>query len=490
MKTKIFTVIFIISILFSINLKAETQISEIEKDIKEILLNCSPSVAKIISEDGRRIISSGVVIDNGYILSHSHIFYPEKDVFVENYKGKRAKVEVVGISRENSLALLKVDEKLFSLPKFGDSSKVEVGDWVVVIGSSINSFPSASFGIVNSTRENEFNVSLATPPGGSGSGVFNSKGELIGILRGAIAEKNFEIFRFERREREGEVVEFPSFSSGGSFSMVIPLNRAKAIYEELKNKGIEKRAYLGVFLRDVGKRVFIEDVEKGSAADKAGLKENDYIISINGKRVYSSDELSSEVKKMRPGEKAVIELERDGKLIKKEIILGEAPRRYFDFPRMEPKTFRRFPVLPGAYLGVLIDTVPEGNEPHKGAYVKKVYKKSPAEKAGLREGDIIISIGKEKVFSPEDIIEIIGKKKAGDNVEISYVRDGKENKCNAILEKRKDWTWYWDWDEFSRYFNEGFKDYMEEMKKAIQSFRERLNSMKIMIKSKKEGIEI
>lgn len=505
MRKKIFSIFIIFMLIFGHNLYSEKQIAEIEKEIKEIVKKCSPYVAKVISEDGRRIISSGVVIDRGYILAHSHALYPDKEISVENFKGERVKAEVIGVDWENSLALLKVEDKYFEVPKFGEVSKMEVGDWVIAIGSSFESFPSASFGIVNSIRGEGIHVSLATPPGGSGSGVFNSKGELIGVLRGDISGR--EIWFSFRGERSS------SYKAGGSFSVIIPVGRAREIYEDLKERGYGKRPYLGVTVKEVDGRVIVQSVWKGSPADKAGLKSKDYIISVNGKRIYDQNDLSNIIQKMKAGDKVVLEIERDGKLMKKEAILEKAPEGYFQFPAPPVAPVPPAPpapptpplkVAPRAYLGVLVDYVPKGLEPRKGAYVKRVEEDSPADKAGLKKGDIIITVDSEKIFSPDDLIEVIGDKKPGDRVEIEFVRDGKENKCTVILGKRREWTWYWDWDDFSKYFElekwkgEAQKEKWqkeierarEELRKALQSLREKFDSVKIMIKSKKEGIEI
>lgn len=510
MKTKIFSIFIIFLILLGYNLYSDPQIADIEKEIKEIVKKCSPSVAKIISEDGRRIISSGIAIDKGYILAHSHALYPDKEIFVENYKGEKIRVDVIGVDWENSLALLKVEEKYFEIPRFGDLSKAEVGDWVIAIGTSFESFPSASFGIINSIKKKGVNASLATPPGGSGSGVFNSKGELIGILRGDISGR--EVWITVRKEKK-EIVS--PFRAGGSFSMIIPVGRAKEIYEDLKKKGYEKRPYLGVTVKEVDDRVIVQNLWKNSPAEKAGLKSKDYIISVNGKRIYNQDDLSDIIQEMKVGDKVTLEIERDGKLMKKEAILEEAPKGYFQFPA--PPVSPGFPVppvtpapplaiAPKAYLGVLVDSVPKGIEPQKGAYVKRVEDRSPAEKAGFKEGDVIITVDKEKIFSPDDLIECIRNKKPGDRIEIGFIRDGKENKSTVTLGKRKEWTWYWDWDDFSKYFElekqkmemqkerEKMKIELEKMKeelrKALQSLREKFDSIKIMVKSKKEGIEI
>jgi S1-C subfamily serine protease len=527
MKTKIFSIILSIFVVLVYSLYSETQISNIEKDIKEIVKKCSPSVAKVISEDGRKIISSGVVIDKGYILAHSRALHPDKEVFVENYKGEKVKADLIGVDWENFIALLKVDGKYFEVPKFGSLSKVEVGDWVIAIGTSFESFPSASFGIVNSIKGKEFNVSLATPPGGSGSGVFNSKGELIGILRGDISGRDVWI-SFSSYDRKN----IPTFMAGGSLSMIIPVERAREIYEDLKKESYEKKPYLGVTIKEVDGRIIVQSVWKKSPAEKAGVKENDYIISLNGKRIYKQGDLSNMIQERKVGDKVTLEIERDGKLMKKEAVLEEAPKGYFAFPPLPPSPPYPPPIPPSplkiapkAYLGVLVDTIPKGIESEKGAYIKRVEDGSPADKAGLKEGDIIISVDKERIFSPDDLVEVIGNRKPGEHVEIGFIRDKKESKCTVTLAKRKEWTWYWDWDDFSNYFElgrekeetekefnkrmedlfernkkEAEKEYSkmkkelekakEELRKAMEALRERFDSIKIMVKSKKEGIEI
>ncbi len=496
MRKKFLSIIVIFLLFWSLNLFSDPKISDIEKEIKEIVKKCSPAVAKIISEDGRKIISSGVAIDKGYILAHSYALYPDKEIFVENFKGERTKADVVGVEWENSLALLKVEEEYFEVPKFGEPSKVEIGDWVIAIGTSFESFPSASFGIINSIKNEGVHVSLATPPGGSGSGVFNSKGELIGILRGDISGRDIRITAWrERREIISPI------RSGGSLSMIIPVGRAKKVYEDLKRKSFEKRPYLGVTVREIYDRVIVQSVWKRSPAEKAGIREKDYIISIDGRRIYKQEDLSRMIQERKVGDKVIIEIERDGKLMKKEVFLEEAPKGYFGFPPYPaPPPIK---IAPKGYLGVLVDYVPKGIEPRKGAYVKRVEDDSPAERGGLKEGDIIISVDKEKIFSPDDLIEVIGNKRPGDNVEVSYIRNGKEGKCNVTLSRRKEWTWYWDWDDFSKYFEleqkgteeqekwrKELEKAREELRKALQSLREKFDSIKIMIKSKKEGIEI
>lgn len=496
MKTKIFSIVLTIFIVLACNLYSETQISDIEKNIKDIVKNCSPSVAKIISEDGRRIISSGTVIDKNYILAHSLALYPEKEIFVENYKGEKVKADIIGVDWENFIVLLKVDGKYFEVPKFGSLSKVEVGDWVIAIGTSFENFPSASFGVVNSVKEKEFNVSLATPPGGSGSGVFNSRGELIGLLRGDISGRDLWIgFRADGREN------IPTFMARGSLSMVIPIERAKEIYEDLKKESYEKKPYLGVTVKEVEGRIIVQSIWRNSPAEKAGIEEKDYIISLNGKRIYKPEDLSDMIRNRRIGDKVNLEIERDGKLMKKEVVLEGAPKGYFAFPHVPPypelPSYSPFKIAPKGYIGVLVDTVPKGIEPEKGAYVKRVDDNSPADRAGLKKGDIIISVDKGKIFSPDDLVEVIGNKRPGERVEIGFIRDKKENKCTVTLGKRKEWTWYWDWDDFSRYFEperekakKRLEKAIEELKEAMKGLRERFDSIKIMVKSKKEGIEI
>jgi S1-C subfamily serine protease len=215
-----------------------------------------------------------------------------------------------------------------------------------------------------------------------------------------------------------------------------------------------EHGWLGVYVEPVPKKlrkkydlerregVYIRAVVKDSPADFADLEEDDIILSLDGKKVRSPSHLRRLLRKKKPGEAAKLEVIHDGRRKKVEVILEEAPRRW-----QEERMFWVPDIIvwgkPRVYLGVSLQELNEDLaryfqvEPESGVLVTDVEEDSPADKAGLKAGDILIAIDGEDVLDPEDVVDILQEYEEGDEVELTVIRFGKEKRIKVVLEEGK-----------------------------------------------------
>jgi predicted metalloprotease with PDZ domain len=222
----------------------------------------------------------------------------------------------------------------------------------------------------------------------------------------------------------------------------------KAEKDEVKAKG-----YLGIYMghmtpddRDefgVKFGVLVTKVEKDSPADKAGIKRYDVIQYFNDERVRRTDDLAEAIESCKPGTNAAVKLVRDGKEKEITVTLGKAkPDRYlFNFGDKNDRRRNMFLFRKGGFLGVNLQPLNKdlagyfGVKEDEGALIMGVSKDSPAEKAGLKSGDVIQKIDKNEISKPDDVIKIISDLKPGDKVSIDVIRHNKKVTVTAELEE-------------------------------------------------------
>ncbi len=276
---------------------------------------------------------SGVVISpDGYVLTNYHVLENALEVVVTLPGGEEYNAEIVGTDRVTDLALLKLDGKNFPYAELGDSDDLIIGEWVIALGNPYGLFdvskqPSAAVGIISAVNmdfgrqesgrvfQDMIQTDAAINPGNSGGPLVNSLGEVIGI--------NTFIFTGS---------EMTQGSIGIGFA--IPINRARAVAEELKNSGrIDRSFSTGLHVQPLTRRiaryldipfssgVIIVEVEPGSTADLAGLKAADVILSVNGVKVKNAKDIFDVIEGnyLRPGDKIKLKIYRDGK--KKSVTL-------------------------------------------------------------------------------------------------------------------------------------------------------------------------
>jgi serine protease Do len=271
-----------------------------------------------------RSLGSGFIVSaDGHILTNAHVVDGADEVLVKLTDKREFKAKVLGTDKRTDVALIKIEANNLPVAKMGDSSRLKVGEWVVAIGSPFGFENTVTAGIVSAigrslTHENYvpfIQTDVAINPGNSGGPLFNMKGEVIGI--------NSQIFS----------------RSGGSMglSFAIPIDLANDIQNQLKMKGKVSRGRLGIGIQEVSKELaesfnlgkaqgaLVASVEKGSAADKAGIEVGDIVLKFDGKAVTESVDLPRMVGSTRPGTKSVVQVWRKGSSRDLAITVGEIP---------------------------------------------------------------------------------------------------------------------------------------------------------------------
>ena len=269
---------------------------------------------------------SGFILKNNYILTNFHVVEDATDVVVSLSDRREFKAEVVGVDPLSDLAVLEVDGKDLPAVNVGNSDKLNVGDWVIAIGSPFSFDFSVTAGIVSakgrSIQNNNIGnyvpflqTDVAINPGNSGGPLFNLDGDVVGI--------NSQIYS----------------RSGGyqGLAFAIPINVAMDVADQIINNGEVSRGYLGVRMSEVDSDLadalgmnkpygaLINDVEEGESADNAGLVPGDVIIEFDSKEIKFSSDLPHVVGQIKPDSRAKAKVIRDGKEITLDFVLGELP---------------------------------------------------------------------------------------------------------------------------------------------------------------------
>ncbi|MEG2909769.1 MAG: trypsin-like peptidase domain-containing protein, partial [Erysipelotrichaceae bacterium] len=269
---------------------------------------------------------SGVILSNdGYIVTNHHVINGATKISITTHNGKNYQAKVIGSDQQSDLALLKVDTKDLNPAVLGDSSKLAIGDEAIAIGNPLGQGATLTTGVISAldrdiTIDGEtmtlLQTNAAINPGNSGGGLFNSNGELIGIVNAKTSGNNIEGLGF-----------------------AIPINSAKVVIEELmKNGYVSNRAQLGVSLIDVEDSmtamkagvdevgVYISKIFNNSAADKGGLKIRDQIIQIGAAKVTTSAEARAAIHQHKAGDTITIKIIREGEKMDVKVTLDEASK--------------------------------------------------------------------------------------------------------------------------------------------------------------------
>ena len=353
-------------------------------------------------------LGSGFIITpDGYILTNGHVVADSDDVTVRLSDAKREfKAKVVGVDRRTDVALIKVDARDLPTAKLGNSSQVEPGQWVAAIGSPFGFDNTITAGIVSATRralpDESFvpfiQTDVAVNPGNSGGPLINLKGEVVGI--------NSMIY-----SRTGGYM-------GVSFA--IPIEVALDVAKQLQATGKVTRGRLGVGIQSLTKELAqsfkldqpvgaaITNVEKGSPADRAGLKVGDVILSYNGKKIEDPNELPRLVAATKPGEKAALEVWRNGKREQVAATVGEFPTEARAAARAAPAKDTH------DNLGLAVSELPpEGRKAlgvDYGLVIEDV-RGGAAAGSALERGDVIVAVGQDRFRSLEEFNKLLSQRK-------------------------------------------------------------------------------
>jgi len=346
---------------------------------------------------------TGVIVDaDGVIATNNHVVAGATQIEVSLQDGRRLAASVIGTDPETDLALLRVKEEGLPAAKLGDSSTLEPGDWVVAVGNPFGLDHTVTVGVVSALGRRGIGVAdyedfiqtdAAINPGNSGGPLLNLDGEVIGINT-AIRSSN-----------------------GGSdgISFAIPSQTLAGVMPQLLGDGRVSRGYLGVNLQPLtpelaasfgletpaGQRpqgALVSQVMAGTPAAEAGLRPGDIVLRLDGTAVQDSRELSERVAALAPGTRAELVLLREGAEKELTLELGERPSRDERSARALRPDGRDAAAL-GLRLGDLPPGMAREQDLAGGALVRSVEPDSPAARAGLVPGDVILSVGRHEVDS-------------------------------------------------------------------------------------------
>jgi len=352
-------------------------------------------------------LGSGVIIDaqNGIVLTNAHVIEDADKIQLRLNDDREFEAEVVGSDPESDIAVIKIKNagnlNLAELP-IADSDTLRVGDFVVAVGNPFGLRQTVTSGIVSGLGrhglgkryEDFIQTDASINPGNSGGALINLKGELVGINTAILSR------------------------SGGNIGIgfAIPANLAQSTMAQILEYGEVRRGRLGVvgqdltneladaFNLDVTQGVVVAQVVEGSAAEKAGIKERDVITEVNGSAIRDFGQLANAIGLRQPGEKVTISLIRDGKNKTVKATLAAQPE--------EEKTAARtgergdlFEGLAGAQLGAIPEDHPLAGQ-IQGVAVLALAPGSPASRAGLQPGDIIVSANRQEITNLKDLENI------------------------------------------------------------------------------------
>ncbi|ARP80954.1 peptidase [Bordetella genomosp. 8] len=328
---------------------------------------------------------SGFIISpDGVILTNAHVVQDANEVTVKLTDRREYRAKVLGSDPVTDVAVIKIDASNLPVVKIGNVDNVNVGDWVLAIGSPYGLENTATAGIVSAkgrslpddTSVPFIQTDVAVNPGNSGGPLFNTRGEVVGI--------NSQIYT----------------RTGGfqGLSFAIPINVATKIKDEIVAHGKVRHAMLGVTVQEVNQDLansfkldsptgaLVANVEKGSAADKAGLKSGDVIRAIDGRPIVSSGDLSSVITLEDPGQRVKLDVWRDGKPVEIAATLGT-------YGKQEAVASDASQDGQHARLGLALRPLTPDEQQQAGTQGLLVEQaEGAAAKAGIQAGDIILSV--------------------------------------------------------------------------------------------------
>jgi serine protease Do len=352
--------------------------------------------------DTIQAIGSGFIVSSdGTVLTNAHVVADANEVTVKLTDRREFKAKVIGIDKPSDVAVLKIDAKNLPTVRVGEPQNVKVGEWVVAIGAPFGFENSVTAGIVSAKSRSLpdegyvpfLQTDVAINPGNSGGPLFNMNGEVIGI--------NSQIYS----------------RSGGyqGLSFAIPIDVAMKVEHQLLDHGKVSRGKLGVMIQPVDQQLaqsfglnnpfgaLVSSVEKGSPAEKAGIEPGDVITKFNGTAIGQSAELPPLVADTVPGSAARVEVWHNGKSREISLRVGEIKSEQAKTEPDEPSKVK---------LGLAVRPLTDEEEREANASAGLVVENvsaGPAANAGIRPGDVILSVNGERVESVQNLRSLVDK---------------------------------------------------------------------------------
>ena len=385
----------------------------------------------------QRAAGSGFIISrDGLILTNNHVVENADTIKVRLSDEREFTAKVVGTDPQSDVALIKIQgHNLPTLP-LGNSDKLEVGEWVIAIGSPFELSQTVTVGVVSAKGrskiglndyENFIQTDAAINPGNSGGPLLNIHGEAVGI--------NTAIFS----------------RSGGymGIGFAIPINMARSIEQQLQNNGKVTRGWLGVVIQDVNQDladsfglekaegILVSDVSEDSPAKKAGLQQGDVILTLNGSALDDVSQLRNHIAMTSPGTVITLGIIRDGHHKTLRVTIDEQPKNFSQTTRLSR----------GAGHGSVLEKMgmslhnltPEladqfGYKERQGVLIAKVDPNSAAARVGLQAGQLIEEVNKIRVHNLRELKKALNKGKKKHQI-LLRVRAGEYSQYVVLRQK-------------------------------------------------------
>ena len=398
-----------------------------DENLEELLRGLRPDEIPDIQRQDRAprqrgAVGSGFLISaDGFVITNNHVVEGADQIQVTLNDRRVFDAEVVGLDEPSDIALLKLDAADLPFVEFGDSEAVRVGDWVLAIGSPFGLEFSAAAGIVSAKGRSVpgnsaynymafIQTDVAINQGNSGGPLFNLEGDVVGI--------------------NSQILSSTGGSNGISFS--IPSNVAMNVVAQLKESGAVERGLLGVRMREVDyalaeifdmdrpRGAFVDGVIDESPAGNAGVQDEDIIVEFNGHEIEYYTDLPFYVGQYQPGTEAAVRLIRDGEERRLTVVLGSSPTNEASIVVEDNAPERANP------LGFKISELSEETRQVSGIDGVRIaqVEEGPGREAGLREGDVVVSLNRQPVPSVSDFASVAESLPASGFVQIRIVRQG------------------------------------------------------------------
>ena len=379
--------------------------------------------------DGGRSLGSGIIAtQDGYIITNNHVVEKADEIKVTLIDRRTFKGRLVGADPKTDVAVIKIDATDLPTLIWGDSDKLQVGEFVLAIGSPYGLSNTVTMGIISAVGranvgiadyEDFIQTDAAINPGNSGGPLVNVKGEIIGM--------NTAIF-----SRTGGY-------QGIGFS--VPSNMIRLVMDQLLQKGKVTRGWIGVTIQELTpelaqefglkktKGALVSDVAKDGPAAKAGIMRGDVILEFNGKEVRDVSSLRNMVAQSKTGSEITMKILRAGREFTARVFIVELPREVAEvIPSQSPDNsdLRALTGLTVMNLSREIIRQLGFSKDEKGVVIVKVEPGSPADDAEMKKGDVIKEINKKSINNVEDYNRITANIRENDSVLLFINRSGKK----------------------------------------------------------------
>ncbi len=380
-------------------------------DFTKAAIGASPSVVGInayttsgdrIDERLSKSSGSGVIISNdGYIVTNNHVVEETSDIVVLLDDNREYKGKIIGTDPATDLAVLKIEATELTPLVYGNSDSLQIGEWVLAIGNPFKLQTTVTAGIV-SAKARDINIlerqgiesfiqtDAAVNPGNSGGALVNTNGEMVGINTAIISQSG----------------------SYEGFSFAIPVNLVQKVVYDIMEYGAVQRGWMGISIFDVDDKiskrlnletvggVYLNVVERNSAAQDAGLRNGDVIISINDKNTPRIPIFMEEVGRHRPGDEVSIEYIREGQKYRTAVILRN------QLNTTDYIAVRKDPILLDLGFEVRdLDSKEVKSMPKKGVYVVSIYKNKTIAATNMEPGYIITGVNGKTIDTAGELVE-------------------------------------------------------------------------------------